>query len=128
MFFKFWFINTQCILPWTGQIVGVILLGNAASSQSDSLVDVTFTSRSSVRWLAETEASANATEDGVVLVRLTLAWVTGLILLISTLLGVRFIILKFSTFHCKKATLIFFFFVEAHSTLSFVIPCRSISF
>ncbi|KAF8042341.1 hypothetical protein BT93_A0841 [Corymbia citriodora subsp. variegata] len=79
---------------YKGQIVGVILLGNAASSQSDSLLDVTFTSRPSVRWLAETEASANATEiAGVMLVRLTLAWVTGLILLISTLLGV-YLLLK----------------------------------
>ncbi|KAL3726774.1 hypothetical protein ACJRO7_031642 [Eucalyptus globulus] len=74
---------------YKGQIVGVILLGDAASSQSDSLLDVTFTSRPSVRWLAESEASANATKAAeVALVRLTLAWVTGLILLISVLLGV----------------------------------------
>lgn len=73
---------------YKGQIVGVILLGNTASSQLDSLLDATFTSRPSVRWLAEPTGLANATEAGVVLVRQTLAWVTGIILLISTLLGI----------------------------------------
>lgn len=73
---------------YKGQIVGVILLGNTASSRLDSLLDATFTSRPSVRWLAEPTGLANATEAGVVLVRQTLAWVTGIILLISTLLGI----------------------------------------
>ena len=43
--------------------------------------------RPGARWLVETKG-VNATVAEVVLVRRTLAWVTGVILLISTLIGV----------------------------------------
>jgi len=118
--------KTECILQWTGQIVGVILLGDAASSQSDSLLDVTFTSRPSVRWLAESEASANATKAAeVALVRLTLAWVTGLILLISVLLGVRFVIWMSRTLFSSYAAE-YFSLPKATSFLFFIFLRRSV--
>lgn len=54
-------------------------------------MNVMFTSRPSPRWLAEKIRSQNTTDAAQVLVRRTLAWVTGLVLVIATLLGVRFI-------------------------------------
>lgn len=54
------------------------------------MLNVMYTSRPSARWLAETKTSLNTTIVEVLLVRRTLAWITGIILLISTLLGVSF--------------------------------------
>lgn len=48
-----------------------------------------FTSQPSARWLAETEDSPDLTAImKIALVRKTLAWITGIILVASTLLGV----------------------------------------
>ncbi|MBA0780070.1 hypothetical protein Gotri_004212 [Gossypium trilobum] len=72
-----------------GQIVGVIVFNGVPLPESKTLMNVIYTSRSSPRWLADTKSSANTTLAAQVLVRRTLAWITGVVLLIATLLGVR---------------------------------------
>jgi len=59
----------------------------ATTQELEKKFDVIFTPRHTARWLAET-STLNATLPEVVLVRRTLAWVTGIILLVSTLMGV----------------------------------------
>lgn len=71
----------------TGQIVGIIFFNNDVTT--DALVKVVFNSQPSIRFLEEEESSPSAADVEKLLVRRTLAWLTGLILLISTLLGVR---------------------------------------
>ncbi|KAA8527939.1 hypothetical protein F0562_035192 [Nyssa sinensis] len=74
---------------YKGQIVGVILFNGTPPPESETMLNVKFISRPSPRWLEETEVSSNSTiYQEVVLVRWTLAWITGIILLIATLLGV----------------------------------------
>jgi hypothetical protein len=73
-----------------GQIVGVIFFYGSPPAQSGKMLNTMFTSQRSARWLVETKGSYNATVVEVLLVRRTLAWLTGIILLISTLMGVRF--------------------------------------
>lgn len=78
---------------YKGQIVGVILFNGRPHPESESSLNLMYTSRSSPRWLAETEGFSNATlDDEVLLVRRTLAWLTGVILLIATLLGIYFLL------------------------------------
>ncbi|KAJ9182416.1 hypothetical protein P3X46_006413 [Hevea brasiliensis] len=76
---------------YKGQFVGVIICNEIPSSESGTMLNLMLTSRPSARWLAEKEGSntTNATTIAeIALVRKTLAWVTGIILLISTLLGI----------------------------------------
>ncbi|KAM7466078.1 hypothetical protein LguiB_013640 [Lonicera macranthoides] len=76
---------------YKGQIVGVILF-NEKPQTSEKVLKVKVTSRPSARWLEEKKASANATMIAeVVLVRRVLAWITGIILIIATLLGIYFL-------------------------------------
>lgn len=78
---------------YKGQIVAVILFSNAHSSQPQKVLDVTFASRPSSRWLEEVKTSSNSTvEAEVALVRITLAWFTGIVLLIATLIGVYLLV------------------------------------
>ncbi|EEF44248.1 uncharacterized protein LOC8280683 [Ricinus communis] len=77
-------------VAYKGQIVGVIISNERSTLESEKLLNVMFTSWPSARWLAEAEGS-NATDTAIMevaLVRKTLAWLTGLILLISTLIGI----------------------------------------
>jgi hypothetical protein len=53
------------------------------------VLDVVLTSQPSARWLEETKTPSNGTIAEVALVRMTLAWITGIVLIIATLLGVR---------------------------------------
>ena len=80
---------TNVIDDWAGQIVGVIVFNGVPHPESKTLMNVMFTSHPSPRWLAETKSSYNTTLIAQVLVRRTIAWVTGVVLLIATLLGVR---------------------------------------
>ena len=80
---------SNLIDDWAGQIVGVIVLNGVPQPESKTLMNVMFTSQPSPRWLAETKSSYNTTLIAQVLVRRTIAWVTGVVLLIATLLGVR---------------------------------------
>lgn len=72
-----------------GQIVGVVFFSGSSTTESGKMLNVVYTSQTSARWLVDTEGSLNVTGPEVLLVRRTLAWITGIILLISTLLGVR---------------------------------------
>lgn len=73
-----------------GQIVGVIVLDERVNQESANLLSVGSSSRSSARSMAEVEGGPSAVIIAqVILVRLTLAWLTGIILLIATILGVR---------------------------------------
>lgn len=72
-----------------GQIVGVIVLDERVNQESTNLLNFG-SSRSSARSMAEVEGIPSAAIIAeVILVRLTLAWLTGIILLIATILGVR---------------------------------------
>ncbi|KAE8728062.1 hypothetical protein F3Y22_tig00004779pilonHSYRG00026 [Hibiscus syriacus] len=77
---------------YEGKIVGVIVFNEASQSESKTLMNVITTSRPSPRWLEETKRPTNATLAAQVLVRRTLAWITGIVLLIATLLGVYFLL------------------------------------
>ncbi|XP_073279333.1 uncharacterized protein [Primulina huaijiensis] len=77
---------------YQGQICGVIVLGEPTTSELESMFHVKIASRASARWLEETEASADPSKIAeVVFVRKTLAWITGIILLIATLFGIYFL-------------------------------------
>ncbi|XP_068496062.1 uncharacterized protein [Phaseolus vulgaris] len=76
---------------YEGQIVGIIYCHVATTQELEKKFDVIFTPRHTARWLAETSA-LNATLPEVVLVRRTLAWVTGIILLVSTLMGICYLL------------------------------------
>ncbi|KAJ9701035.1 hypothetical protein PVL29_006404 [Vitis rotundifolia] len=77
---------------YKGQIVGVISFTGTPPS-SEKMLNVIFTSQPSARWLAETEDSPDLTAImKIALVRKTLAWITGIILVASTLLGIYFLL------------------------------------
>ncbi|AEE76864.1 hypothetical protein AtNW77_Chr3g0183801 [Arabidopsis thaliana] len=74
-----------------GQIVGVIVLDERVNQESENLLNFG-SSRSSARSMVEVEGIPSAAIIAeVILVRLTLAWLTGIILLIATILGVYFL-------------------------------------
>ncbi|KAG6731265.1 hypothetical protein I3842_01G120400 [Carya illinoinensis] len=77
---------------YQGQIVGVVFFSGSSTTKSGKMLNVVYTSQTSARWLVDTEGSLNVTGPEVLLVRRTLAWITGIILLISTLLGVHFLL------------------------------------
>ncbi|XP_010532794.1 PREDICTED: uncharacterized protein LOC104808717 [Tarenaya hassleriana] len=76
-----------------GQIVGLIVFDERANQESEKMLNVVYSSRPSPRWLAEEGGALNSTLVAkVLLVRLTLAWLTGIILLIATLIGIYFMV------------------------------------
>ncbi|CAL2224596.1 unnamed protein product [Prunus armeniaca] len=77
---------------YKGQIVGAILFNGVAPVESGKMLNVMFTCQPSPRWLAEKEVPKDTKIVQVLLVRRTLAWITGIILIISTLLGVCFLL------------------------------------
>ncbi|CAI9771182.1 unnamed protein product [Fraxinus pennsylvanica] len=78
---------------YKGQLVGVVVCGGSHAPASENMLNVTVASRPSARWLEETEASTAFIKiEEVALVRKALAWITGIILLISTLLGIHFLL------------------------------------
>lgn len=78
-----------------GQIVGVIVLDERVNQESANLLNVESSSHSSARSMAEVEGIPRpAIIAQIILVRLTLAWLTGIILLIATILGVRYHIIS----------------------------------
>ncbi|KAJ0254713.1 hypothetical protein HA466_0105790 [Hirschfeldia incana] len=75
-----------------GQIVGVIVLDDRVNQEAANLLSIGSSSRSYARSMAEVEGVPSAAIIAqVILVRLTLAWLTGIILLIATILGVYFL-------------------------------------
>ncbi|XP_023763570.1 uncharacterized protein LOC111912052 [Lactuca sativa] len=74
---------------YKGEIVGVVLLNDGSSDET--ILNVSFGSPSS-RRLEETKGKLDPIIIAqVFLVRRTLAWITGIILIIATLLGVHFL-------------------------------------
>ncbi|XP_073132393.1 uncharacterized protein [Henckelia pumila] len=77
---------------YQGQICGVIVQGGPTTSELETIFHVKVASRASARWLEETKASADPIKVAeVAFVRKTLAWITGIILLIATMLGIHFL-------------------------------------
>lgn len=76
-----------------GQVVGVISFYRTSPPESGKMLNVRFVAQPSVRWLEETKVPHDLKVE-VVLVRRTLAWITGIILIIATLLGVRLRLLR----------------------------------
>ncbi|KAJ4968132.1 hypothetical protein NE237_014833 [Protea cynaroides] len=78
---------------YKGQIVGVFFFRGKTCTASESMLDVKFSSRPSSRWLAEQAGSSNSTTAAEVkLVRRSIAWITGIIVLVATLLGIYFLL------------------------------------
>lgn len=77
---------------YKGQIIGVVLLNGSPNEESETMLTVNFASRPTPRWLEETKGLPDPIKIAqVLLVRRTLAWITGIILIISTLLGIYFL-------------------------------------
>ncbi|KAI4338299.1 hypothetical protein L6164_016641 [Bauhinia variegata] len=76
---------------YKGQIVGVVYFYTSTPQDLGKKFDVTFTHHQAARWLMEEKVS-NTTIAEVVLVRRTIAWVTGIILIISTLVGIHYLL------------------------------------
>ncbi|KAF3457664.1 hypothetical protein FNV43_RR02322 [Rhamnella rubrinervis] len=76
---------------YKGHLVGIISFYRLSSPESSKMLNVKFVPRPSARWLEETKPSHDSLQE-VVLVRRTLAWITGIILIIATLLGVYFLV------------------------------------
>ncbi|KAI8537986.1 hypothetical protein RHMOL_Rhmol09G0066000 [Rhododendron molle] len=73
----------------SGKIVGVLLSNETPSQESETVLNVMFTSQPSARWLEETTGLPNSKDVAeVLLVKWTLAWVIGIILLVATIMGV----------------------------------------
>ena len=70
-----------------GKIVGVVMSKRELSARSAPVLNVMLSARES--WCLVEVNPVNATIVEVVLVRRSLAWITGIILLVSTLIGVR---------------------------------------
>ncbi|XP_062109110.1 uncharacterized protein LOC133819787 isoform X2 [Humulus lupulus] len=75
---------------YKGQIVGVIFCSGEASMESSKMLDVSFAPQRSGRLLEENKLPRDTVLE-VLLVRGILAWTTGIILLVSTLIGICFL-------------------------------------
>ncbi|XP_065862848.1 uncharacterized protein [Euphorbia lathyris] len=77
-------------VAYKGQIVGVIFHNDISSPKAEPMLNVMLTTQPSRRWLDEATGSkaAEIALLKVALVRKTLAWLTGIILIISTLMGI----------------------------------------
>ncbi|XP_074340657.1 uncharacterized protein LOC141678278 [Apium graveolens] len=76
-----------------GQIVGLVFFKDSHSSEEDLILNLKFTSHPAPRILEEKNSGPGALIIAeVLLVRRTLAWLTGIILLVSTLLGTYFLL------------------------------------
>ncbi|XP_076924974.1 uncharacterized protein LOC143587613 [Bidens hawaiensis] len=83
---------------YKGEIVGtVIFTKSSPAKQSDTILNIKLAKNPSPRWLEEekeasNDAAARILIAEVLLVRRTLAWITGIILVIATLMGVWFLL------------------------------------
>ncbi|KAI3704250.1 hypothetical protein L1987_74466 [Smallanthus sonchifolius] len=80
---------------YKGEIVGIVVFTSSPAKESNMMLNIKLTTRASPRWLEEKEGSQDAAARAliaeVLLVRRTLAWITGIILIIATLMGVWFL-------------------------------------
>ncbi|KAL5711745.1 hypothetical protein ACHQM5_013992 [Ranunculus cassubicifolius] len=78
---------------YQGQIVVVYYSNANPNVELGSISNVKIATRPSPRWLGEAlNSTASTAIAEIVLVRLTLAWITGIILLLSTLLGIYYLL------------------------------------
>ncbi|XP_010527482.1 PREDICTED: uncharacterized protein LOC104804814 [Tarenaya hassleriana] len=77
-----------------GKIVGLVVFDGRTHEESEKLLNVVHSYRESPRWLAEENGASNSTtrHAEILIVRRTLAWLTGIILLVATLLGIYFMV------------------------------------
>ncbi|CAI9271404.1 unnamed protein product [Lactuca saligna] len=76
---------------YKGQIVGVVVFNGSPTKESDSMLTIKLTTQQHPRWLEEKSLPDFAKIAEVALVRKTLAWITGIILIVSTLMGICFL-------------------------------------
>ncbi|KAK1284380.1 hypothetical protein QJS10_CPB21g00101 [Acorus calamus] len=79
------------LASYKGKIVGVILSSEKSSLDSAITLDMKHSSRAS-RWLEEEVQTNVIIHPEILLARRSLAWVTGIILLVSTLIGVYLLV------------------------------------
>lgn len=70
-----------------GKIVGIVISNTESFANSGPMLHVKFLASEESRWLAEVTPFNATSIAEVILVRRTLAWITGIILLVSTLIG-----------------------------------------
>ncbi|ONK70762.1 uncharacterized protein A4U43_C04F1260 [Asparagus officinalis] len=75
---------------YEGKIVGVVLSNTESYANLGSLLNVKLSAHGA-RWLGEVDP-LNVTIGEVILVRRSLAWITGIILLVSTLIGLYYLL------------------------------------
>ncbi|XP_042413229.1 uncharacterized protein LOC122002207 [Zingiber officinale] len=83
-------ISNMLQMAYGGKIVEVIILNEELSSESGILLDVASIPR--ISRVLEEASSSDTTGSEVLLVRRTLAWITGVILLISTFIGIYYLL------------------------------------
>lgn len=66
----------------------MVVFNGSPTKESDSMLTIKLTTRQHPRWLEEKSLPDFAKIAEVALVRKTLAWITGIILIVSTLMGV----------------------------------------
>ncbi|KAI3775957.1 hypothetical protein L1987_45717 [Smallanthus sonchifolius] len=81
---------------YKGEIVWIVVFTSSPAKESNMMLNIKLTTRASPRWLEEEkegsrDAAARALIAEVLLVRRTLAWITGIILIIATLMGIWFL-------------------------------------
>ncbi|XP_042047515.1 uncharacterized protein LOC121793552 [Salvia splendens] len=78
---------------YQGKIVGVIGHIGYVDSEQENMFHFTVNTRSSARLLQQTKLSPERIiKAEIAFVRITLAWITGIILLIATILGIYFLL------------------------------------
>jgi hypothetical protein len=78
----------QLQAAYNGKIVGLVISTNEASTSLASIIDAPSSLHISRRLAEASKTNASASIAAIILVRLSLAWTTGIILLISTLIGI----------------------------------------
>ncbi|CAM0911493.1 unnamed protein product [Alopecurus aequalis] len=73
---------------YNGKIVGLVISTSEASTSLASIIDAPSSLHFSRRLAEASRTNASASIAAIILVRLSLAWTTGIILLVSTLIGI----------------------------------------
>ncbi|VAI87064.1 unnamed protein product [Triticum turgidum subsp. durum] len=73
---------------YNGKIVGLVISAKEASTSLASIIDAPSSLHISRRLAEASKTNATASIAAIYLVRLSLAWITGIILLVSTLIGI----------------------------------------
>ncbi|KAL8240206.1 hypothetical protein R6Q59_013561 [Mikania micrantha] len=80
---------------YNGELVGIVSSTRSSAEESDMMLNIKMATRASPRWLEEKDEGSHDASHAliaeVLLVRRTLAWITGIILVIATLMGIWFL-------------------------------------